>query len=644
MKKIFTLVIGILLIAGVAFAAQQYPVSTDTLNEAFAKLDNNDDDFYNFYGSSTTWQAYDADLTTYAGITPSANVQSLLGAATYAAMLELLDLEPGTDFYSTGATDTLLDAKEDSLGNPGTNGYVLASQTDGTRSWIASGALSDDSLLEVKLDATNSPTDNYILSYDSASGGFSWVVDATGAGGDQLGDIVATVPLLVNGTTNVDDVLPGSDGDLTFSMPAATSSLPGYMTVSQVNALEAIDTEAELEALLELADLQGAVTDAQVPNDITITGLSGTNTGDNTVATSGDSATSFFSTGTIEDERLSSNIPKLDEDNTFTGANTFGPFTDFVLEGATADDYEISASVTDPTADRTLYFGNFDMRIPASSFVNSSGGISDLAIASQVAGDILYFDGTNWIRLAKGTASQVLKMNAGETAPEWGASASGYTNLTSFEDQTAWRVFYSDGDGDVVELALGASGTVLKSNGASAAPSFQSDSTGDDASIETDAYGSGWNGDDTNGASQNVIYDYLHQFDSDDDGDFTDESWMIKSVSTVLAEPDQLQPISDAWLVHYFPAETYPSGVTIDAIHITTSATCVDVLNFEEWGQSATTATATVEAITLSGTFTEDDGTLADSSIAADGRLMVDLEASGDDIAFMEITVIFHAN
>jgi hypothetical protein len=48
----------------------------------------------------------------------------------------------------------------------------------------------------------------------------------------------------------------------------------------------------------------------------------------------------------------------------------------------------------------------------------------------------------------------------------------GYTNLTQFVAQTAWRVFYSDGSGDVQELALGADGTFLKSNGAALAPSF----------------------------------------------------------------------------------------------------------------------------------------------------------------------------
>lgn len=41
-----------------------------------------------------------------------------------------------------------------------------------------------------------------------------------------------------------------------------------------------------------------------------------------------------------------------------------------------------------------------------------------------------------------------------------------------------YKVFYSDGNKDVQELALGASGTVLTSNGASAAPSFQTVSAG----------------------------------------------------------------------------------------------------------------------------------------------------------------------
>src|SRR3990167_6726222 len=65
------------------------------------------------------------------------------------------------------------------------------------------------------------------------------------------------------------------------------------------------------------------------------------------------------------------------------------------------------------------------------------------------------------------------------------ASGSGYTNLTQFVDQTAWRVFYSNGSGDVTELAFGASGTVLQSNGAAAAPTWETAGAGDVVKVGT---------------------------------------------------------------------------------------------------------------------------------------------------------------
>lgn len=51
--------------------------------------------------------------------------------------------------------------------------------------------------------------------------------------------------------------------------------------------------------------------------------------------------------------------------------------------------------------------------------------------------------------------------------------------LMSNMNATAHRLFYSNGSGDITELAFGASGTVLQSNGASSAPSFESAGAGD---------------------------------------------------------------------------------------------------------------------------------------------------------------------
>ena len=56
----------------------------------------------------TNVQAFDADLSTWAGLTPSANAQSLVTASNYAAMRGLLDLEVGTDFLSVAAAQAAL--------------------------------------------------------------------------------------------------------------------------------------------------------------------------------------------------------------------------------------------------------------------------------------------------------------------------------------------------------------------------------------------------------------------------------------------------------------------------------------------------------------------------------------------------------
>ena len=79
------------------------------------------------------------------------------------------------------------------------------------------------------------------------------------------------------------------------------------------------------------------------------------------------------------------------------------------------------------------------------SYMGASGSIDDTAPAKvTTAGDVVYATGANALsRLGIGSAGQVLKTNAGATAPEWGAIPA--TDLTAGNH----KVFYSNGSGTI---------------------------------------------------------------------------------------------------------------------------------------------------------------------------------------------------
>jgi len=154
----------------------------------------------------------------------TANGLSLIQAADYAAMRGLLDVEPETDYYSISAADAAFQ---------GLNTH-LTDLSDGTLTGSKLGPCANTA---GALPTTSGITDGYVPKKQS-DGSVSWAADSTGAGGDQLVDGVCTTPLLINGTTNVNDIWPGSDADITFSIPAATNSAAGHMTASHVTALE----------------------------------------------------------------------------------------------------------------------------------------------------------------------------------------------------------------------------------------------------------------------------------------------------------------------------------------------------------------------------------------------------------------------
>lgn len=92
-------------------------------------------DFYSIAAANAAFQPLDTDLSIWAGLTPSANAQSLVTAANYAAMRALIDLEPGVDVqaYNARLADVsgITYAQGDLLYYNGTNLVNLAPGTSG---------------------------------------------------------------------------------------------------------------------------------------------------------------------------------------------------------------------------------------------------------------------------------------------------------------------------------------------------------------------------------------------------------------------------------------------------------------------------------------------------------------------------------
>jgi hypothetical protein len=99
-------------------------------------------------------------------------------------------------------------------------------------------------------------------------------------------------------------------------------------------------------------------------------------------------------------------------------ANDFARFTD-------ADTIE-GRSYAEVKADLGLEIGT-----DVQAYDAALGSLSGLSLS---AGDIIYATAADtYTRLAKGTANQVLTMNAGATAPEWAAASGGGGSFSSIE-------------------------------------------------------------------------------------------------------------------------------------------------------------------------------------------------------------------
>lgn len=66
--------------------------------------------------------------------------------------------------------------------------------------------------------------------------------------------------------------------------------------------------------------------------------------------------------------------------------------------------------------------------IPSDAGAIPAVNVTDLTLTSQAQGDIIRFDGSNWIRLAVGTANQILTTDG--TDPSWGSLTSSIKSVS----------------------------------------------------------------------------------------------------------------------------------------------------------------------------------------------------------------------
>jgi len=131
-------------------------------------------------------------------------------------------------------------------------------------------------------------------------------------------------------------------------------------------------------------------------------------------------------------------ITAITASSPLTGGGTSGDVTVGILDATTSNKGAVQLSTSTSSTSTSL--------AATASAVKSAYDLADGAIAKTTvttAGDIIYRNATVPVRLGIGTASQVLAVNSGATAPEWVTpSTSGMTllNSTNFSGAASFAV------------------------------------------------------------------------------------------------------------------------------------------------------------------------------------------------------------
>ena len=306
------------------------------------------------------------------------------------------------------------------------------------------------------------------LSFATQEGGLSNVVedDTPQLGGDldvAGNSIVSTsngdIPITPNGTGKVvlDNLnWPTSDGsngqviqtDGSGNLSFVAQSGGGGSTSNSFATFETSADGGSVSGDSSMAAASGTDTmTLKAGAGITLTGVSGSSDSIKISSSSG-AVTALNSASENRIVTVGSTTTELDGETnlSFDGTSlTINGATPIVLEGASADAYETSIAVTDPTADRTITLPDATGTVSLTSHDHSGTyqaadpQLTDLAGLAVTDGNFIVGDGSNWVAESGATARTSLGVDAAGTDNSTDVTLAGTPDYLTISGQVITR-------------------------------------------------------------------------------------------------------------------------------------------------------------------------------------------------------------
>ena len=439
---------------------------------------------------------------------------------TGAQIKSAYEAESDTNAY-TDAEKTKLAAIEASADvtdatNVNAAGAVMNSDLDGKGELLVGDGSGDPSALAVG-------TNGYILTADSSEAtGIKWAANAGGGGSSTFAGLSDTPGSLgsagqhlkVNAAGNALEFTAAPTGTVTETFK--TIAVSGQNSVVADGATDTLTLAGGSNVTITTNDSTDTVTIAASGGEVTVqdegSSLSTAATTLNFVG-AGVTASGTGATKTITISggggTTSTDFKYLELRNAANDGAASYPASDFTLVTAGTTDaltpaqanalvvsyagviQQPNTGTSTPTSGfaisgSTIKFGSSIAAAPDFIIYLQGAGVASIAdntvtgakiaLGSDAAGDIMYYNGTDYVRLAKGSDGQVLKLASG--APSWAAASSGTpegTAILSTGESGGTKFLREDGDGTCSWQAAGSGtpeGTAILSTGESGTTKF----------------------------------------------------------------------------------------------------------------------------------------------------------------------------